>query len=214
MDCLYGNIKQAKSQTHETPISLKNVLQSFEKLVSEPEFKNILNCFEPCSKSLENIKRIHADATNKGQSKRRRILDVMHSSSLAFCSKSINISGHVEHQFDVDNQEHSMKYDDFSELRDRARLIAYSNNKIKNDTDRETEDLHMFITLVDTIETILNTLTSLDIAGHPSVRDFLHPKKKFTCIEGKFQDLVKLNEELDNLLKNGKIMCVTCIKIR
>ncbi|CAF3798071.1 unnamed protein product, partial [Rotaria sp. Silwood1] len=167
IDRAYANIKRAKRKTTATPLSLEDVIAAFQTLMNEPEFKNILECFEPCSKSLESIKRIHADSTNKGQSKRKRIFDIMADSSFTFIHESINVSGHVDDRFDVKSQKQSMRYDDLSELRDRARLIEYSNNKIKNETDREIEELHMFVILVDTIETILSILTSLYMAGHP-----------------------------------------------
>ncbi|CAF4994323.1 unnamed protein product, partial [Rotaria sp. Silwood1] len=128
---------------------------------------------------LKSIKRIHGDSTNKGQSKRKRIFDIMADSSFTFIHESINVSGQVHDRFDIKSQKQSMRYDDLSELRDRARLIEYSNNKIKNETDREIEELHMFVTLVDTIETILNILTSLYMAGHPYVPEFLASRKVF-----------------------------------
>ncbi|CAF3815715.1 unnamed protein product [Rotaria sp. Silwood1] len=179
IDRAYANIKRAKRKTTATPLSLEDVIAAFQTLMNEPEFKNILECFEPCSKSLESIKRIHADSTNKGQSKRKRIFDIMADSSFTFIHESINVSGHVDDRFDVKSQKQSMRYDDLSELRDRARLIEYSNNKIKNETDREIEELHMFVILVDTIETILSILTSLYMAGHPYVLEFLASRKVF-----------------------------------
>ncbi|CAF3798053.1 unnamed protein product, partial [Rotaria sp. Silwood1] len=179
IDRAYANIKRAKRETTATPLSLEDVISAFQILMNESEFKNILECFESCSKSLESIKRIHGDSTNKGQSKRKRIFDIMADSSFTFIHESINVSGQVHDRFDIKSQKQSMRYDDLSELRDRARLIEYSNNKIKNETDREIEELHMFVTLVDTIETILNILTSLYMAGHPYVPEFLASRKVF-----------------------------------
>lgn len=201
IDRAYTNIKEAKRRTTATPLTLEDVATAFQNLMNEPEFKNILDCFEPCFKSLESIKRIHEDATNKGQSKRRRIFDIMAKSSFKFVHQSLNISGYVEDRFDIENQEQSLHYDDLSELRDRARLIEYSNNKIKNETDQEIEELHMFVTLVDTIEAILNHLTLLHMAGHPSVPEFLAPHKEFLCTKGNYNNLVESSSMLDSMLK-------------
>ncbi|CAF3869945.1 unnamed protein product [Rotaria sp. Silwood1] len=212
IDRAYANIKRAKRKTTATPLSLEDVIAAFQTLMNEPEFKNILECFEPCSKSLESIKRIHADSTNKGQSKRKRIFDIMADSSFTFIHESINVSGHVDDRFDVKSQKQSMRYDDLSELRDRARLIEYSNNKIKNETDREIEELHMFVILVDTIETILSILTSLYMAGHPYVLEFLASRKVFECKKGDYYDLIEFNSKLDTLLQEWESHLCTMYK--
>ncbi len=212
IDRTYANIKRAKKQTTTRPLSLEDVVAGFQSLMNEPEFNNILDCFEPCSKSLESIKRIHGDSTNRGQSKRRRILDIMCKSSFAFVRESFNVSGYADDRFDIHGQEQSMRYDDLNELRDRARLIAYSNNKIKNETNQEIEELHTFVNLVDTIETILNTLTALYMAGHPSVPEFLGPYKVFACNKGDYFDLVEFSSMLEKLLEGWESHLCTIYK--
>ncbi|CAF1653778.1 unnamed protein product, partial [Rotaria magnacalcarata] len=160
------------------------------KVQKDDEFKSIIQCFESCSKLLTSIKRVYMDLTNKEQSKRRRIFDIVQKVCFGFVRLPVNTHGRIEYRFDVFIKEQAMYYADLSELCDRARLIEYSSNstnKMKKDSEQEIRELRFFVGMVAVIETILTNLTSLNMTGHPFVLDFLSPKTEFTCIAGNYQ---------------------------
>ena len=86
----------------EKSLNFDDITNCFRKIWDQVEFKNILTIFESCSKSLSITKRIYMKATNKEQSKRRRILDIMKNTQFYFCVHQLNITSNSgRYQFDV-----------------------------------------------------------------------------------------------------------------
>ena len=197
-------------------VELDDILCCSEETLNEIEFKNILTNVESCSKNLSALQRISLDLTNKEQSKRRRILDIVKSSNFCFFVSQLEEglrSG--EYGFDVhvtnDNRE-PIAFDDLSDLRDRARLIQYAGNKSQNSTDEQNEQLKSFVSLVDTVEVILRSFTSLSEAGYPVVKEYHTSPKKFTCDGNKYQELEKFRSSLERQLTDWEKQLCTIYK--
>jgi hypothetical protein len=180
----------------ETELLFQDVTRCFDEIFNDNDFKNIIGLFPTCAQSVAAIKHLYLELTNKEQSKRRCIMDIMSHSVLCFVKNS-----HSERIFDVEIRSKNLTFDDLSELRDRARLIEYSN-KHKNDQDHnvEIQQLESFVELVGVIETILENLSSLYIAGFPTVIDIIK-KEIITCNQSQYDDLRRLHTDLKEKLE-------------
>ncbi|CAF1549778.1 unnamed protein product, partial [Adineta ricciae] len=182
-----------------TDATIEQAQAAFLKIFENEQFKslNLFSCFQTCSASLPSIKRIHLELTDKELSKRTHISDLMRKITFHFTVQA--------NRFDIDVQPQSMGFSDLSELRDRARLIEYSTNK-KNqflvDVDRDIKERRAFVEFVETVEKILKNFSSLNIAGHPSVVDYLAPNRSFTCVNCNYQELTEFSIQLDTLLES------------
>ncbi|CAF3429598.1 unnamed protein product, partial [Rotaria sp. Silwood2] len=106
-----------------------------------------------------------------------------------------------ERLFDVQIKSKNLTFDDLSELRDRARLIGYSNTHNKNqDHYLEIQKLESFVELVGVIEGILKNLSSLYTAGFPTVTDIIY-NQDVTCNEGNYDNLRQLYKTLEEKLE-------------
>ena len=204
------------------PLQLEHVVNCFMEVWKNNQFTNLLKCLESSSLALSSIKRIHLELTDKEQSKRRRITDILQKSYIHF----IHIKDH-ESIFDInielppqlankknESKQQSITFADLSELRDRTRLLEYSSNaetanRSQGNRKDEKGKLRDFIQYVGIIESTLDILTSLYTAGYPSVQEFLKPQKTFSCIDGVYDDLKenninlnKINQDWDNNLRN------------
>ena len=155
-------------------------------------------------------------STNKEQSKRRRILDIMKNSHFCFCVHRLKetVNG-GEYQFDVQIMNSNWEpifFDDLSELRDRTRLIQYASNnnsRLQNYTDDYIQQLRSFVSFVETIEVVLEYLASLNTAGYPVVKRYPMSKRTFTCNEGNYDELDKFKSSLEvQLVDWEKQLCI------
>ncbi|CAF0876681.1 unnamed protein product [Rotaria sordida] len=197
------------------------VIHCLENVLKETDYENIVLYIKSSLNSLTSIQRLYMELTNKGLSKRQRILEIMQTSQMEFFEQRTNQYRSIEHQFDIKItikeqtlstveqeevvtngkvKERTIDYIDLHELRDRARLIEHSRYKVKEDSKDELDKLRSFITMVDLIETILKNLTSLNLNGHPSVSDYLEPKRSFQCNNSNFEELETMSKQLDQLL--------------
>ncbi len=181
----------------EQAFELENIIRCCEEILNNIQFKEIIPSIESCSKYLSSIQRIRDQSKNREQSKRRRILDIMKNSSFSFdvFQPLKGIVNTNKYQFNVNviskNWE-PISFDDLSDLRDRARLTQYTSsnsNNLQNYTDDHNPQLRSFISLVDTIEVILRSSTSLYEAGYPVVKQYHTSPRKFTCEEGNYHEL-------------------------
>jgi hypothetical protein len=123
-------------------------------------------------------------------------MDIMSHSSLLFVK---NLAS--ERLFDVQIQSKNLTFEDLSELRDRARLIGYSNAHNKSqDHNREIQQLESFVELVGVIEDVIKNLSYLYIAGFPTITHIID-NQDITCNEGKYIGLLDLYETLKAKLK-------------
>ena len=190
LDQVYATVRE-----REVALTVDHIAACFEKISQVPEFQHIVCLFSTCSTSLLAIQRLYLELTNKEQSKRQRIMDIMHRSSITFEQNPAK-----KYEFNVRLHPQNVTYADLSELRDRARLIEYSNgNKFKREVKLHIEQLHQFISFVTVIEAILKTLSSLFIAGHPSITSY-NQTEILTCIDGQFNDLQQLCTDLNQNL--------------
>ncbi|CAF3739364.1 unnamed protein product [Rotaria sp. Silwood1] len=163
---------------------------------------------------------MYMELTNKGLSKRQRILEIMQTSQMRFIEQRKTQYGNDKHQFDIKIMikeqtlstveqtsimvrekvvERPITYIDLHELRDRARLIEYSSSEEKKLSEEERNRLQSFVKMVELIETILKNLTSLNLSGHPFVSEYLKPERRFRCDAGNFNELENMSEELQQL---------------
>ncbi|CAF4298072.1 unnamed protein product, partial [Rotaria sp. Silwood2] len=222
IDRVYATITVKYQELINTPLKLNDIGTCFTNVWENEQFKDLLTYLESSSLALSSIKRIHLELVDKEQSKRRRIADILQKSTVYF----IRI-GYNETTFDVnvelpsqktttidEKKEQKIKWADLSELRDRARLLEYSSNVNKRnipdtDSEREKEKLRNFIQFANILESTIQILTSLYIAGHPSVSDFLVnqtsmsellvDQKTFACNNGSYDDLLGYNKILIKL---------------
>ena len=190
-----------KTRQKKALATLDYIAQCFETKCEVEEFQQVVELLPTCSTSLQAIQRLYLDLTNKDQSKRQRIIDIMQKTSIVFKQNPSK-----KYEFNLCLQPQNLTFVDLSELRDRARLIQYSNeNKSKKESELGIEKLHHFVTFVDIIETILKTLSSLFIAGHPMITKY-SLTKMFTSIGGQFDELqqlcIKLKQDLDEWEKD------------
>lgn len=192
------SIEQLKRDKHR--FILPNILACFDNNGISNQFGNIQEFFMTCSNELPDIKQGHSELTDKEQSKRRLIIQIMNKSFTKFVQ---------DNKFDVLLLPQNKNFSDLSELRDRARLIEYSyRNKMKKDDEYQIQRFELFIKFVSTIETVLNTLNSLYIAGHPIVCEIVLMKQEFCCYQNEFDNLIDFNTKLqDTSLSWDKILC-------
>ena len=215
IDRAYAAMKEKRQGSKDTPFLLDHIITMFTDVWKDNQFTDLLKCLESSSLSLSSIKRIHLELTDKEQSKRRRIADILQKSTVFFVG-----TGHHETTFDVnvklssqqttvdDNKEHQkITFADISELRDRARLLEYSSNVNKRDIsqaegERDKERLRNFIQFASIIESTIEILTSLYMAGHPSVSEFVAGQRTFSCTDGAYDGLQQNNQLLIKLLND------------
>ncbi|CAF1035564.1 unnamed protein product [Rotaria sordida] len=214
LDLAYAAMTDKQKQLNVMLLSFEHIIKCFENIWKNNQFDGLSRCLESSALSLSSIKRIHLELTDKEQSKRRRIADILQKSNINFIR-----NGHHEITFDIDvklpnqqqqqitmndeQKEQNITFTDLSELRDRARLLEYSSNIQKSDNkERDIDKLRNFIEFVSVVETTLETLTILYTTGHPSVSKFLISEKQFLCIDGNYDELIQNNKILINLLVN------------
>jgi hypothetical protein len=218
IDRTYDTIKTGWSTSQVTPMEINYVIACFEKSWPQEEAVNLLKCLESSSLSLTSIKHIYLTLTDKEQSKRRRISDILQKSSVVFVriehhgvSFDVNVQlPKEEKNVNSTKREQKITIDELNELRDRARLLEYSsrvNHEAVNtgDEEHEKEKLHNFIQFVGIIESIIETITGLYTAGNFLVSDFLDGKKTFSCIEGNYEDLKQQSKFLETTYKDWEI---------
>ncbi|CAF1639071.1 unnamed protein product, partial [Adineta ricciae] len=210
---------KAMSILDKTSFQLERIVDCFIEVWKDAQFTDLLKCLESASLALSSIKRIHLELTDKEQSKRRRIADILQKSTIYFVhindqqlTFDINVELPVQQTTTTNDEkkQQNITFADLSELRDRARLLEYSSNVKKQnlsevDHEREKHKLREFIQFVSIVELILEILRNLYTAGHPSVSEFLKPKKTFSCTNEKYDDLRENCQILENLLKNWEI---------
>jgi hypothetical protein len=218
IDRTYDAIKTEQRTSQVTQIEIDCVIMCFEKSWPQEQAVDLLKCLESSSLSLTSIKYIYLTLTDKEQSKRRRISDILQESSVVFVR--------IEHHgvsFDVNvrlpkeeknvnkmKREQKISIGELSELRDRARLIEYSsrvNYEAGNagDEELEKEKLHNFIQFVGIIESIMESITGLYRAGYFLVPDFLEGKKLFSCVQGDYEDLKQQSNTLETIFKEWQV---------
>ncbi|CAF1082710.1 unnamed protein product [Didymodactylos carnosus] len=158
-----------------TAIKIKHVWKN-------DQFIDLLNCLESSSLALSSIKRIYLRLTDKEQSKRRRIADILQKSSIYFTrighhqiTFDVNVELPSQQTITINDEQQNVTFADLSELRDRARLEHSSNvNKRKipqADSERDKEKLRNFTRFTSIVESTIGILTNLYTAGHPSISD-------------------------------------------
>ncbi|CAM4786959.1 unnamed protein product [Rotaria magnacalcarata] len=209
LDRAYAAISDKQAQVNS--LLFEDLIECFRDIWKNNQFDGLSLCFESSALSLASIKRIHLELTDKEQSKRRRIADILQKSNIGFV-----LLGHHEIIFDIDvklsnqqqqattddeQKEQNITFADLSELRDRARLLEYSSNVQKADhNERDIDKLRKFIQFVSVVEITLETLTALYRTGHPSVSTFLMQEKRFLCADGNCNELIENNTILTDLL--------------
>ncbi|CAF3907546.1 unnamed protein product, partial [Rotaria sp. Silwood2] len=215
IDRAYTVMREKHKILKDTPFQLEHIVDCFTDVWKNDQFINLLKCLESSSLALSSIKRIHLELTDKEQSKRRRIADILQKSSVCFVRVK-----HLETIFDVhvelpsqqtttnhEKKQQKITLSDLSELRDRARLLEYSSNVNKRnvseaESERDKERLRNFIRFANIVESTIEILTNLYMAGHPSVPEFLVGQRIFSCTDGLYDDLEQNNEMLTNLLSD------------
>ena len=187
---------------------LDHIASCYVNVCKAKEFQHITELFPTCRASLQAIQRLFLELTNRGQSKRQRIIDVMKKSTIIFEQNMSN-----KQQFNVRLHPQNLIFADLSELRDRARLTEYSDdNKFRRETELEGDQLQQFIMFVNTIETLIETFSSLYIIGYPKLTD-LYSKLTFTCIDGNFRELEQLCDDCKANLETWETnLCNTYVK--
>ncbi|CAF3763739.1 unnamed protein product, partial [Rotaria sp. Silwood1] len=211
LDRAYATMTNKQKQLNVTSLSFEHIVECFDDTWKNNQFDGLSRCLESSALSLASIKHIHLELTDKEQSKRRQIADILQKSKINFVR-----NGHHEITFDIDvklpnqqqqttindeEKEQNITFVDLSELRDRARLLEYSSNIQKSDNkERDVDKLRKFVEFVSVVETTLETLTILYTTGHPSISKFLIPEKQFLCTDGNYDELIQNNKILTNLL--------------
>jgi ribosomal protein L40E len=132
----------------------------------------------------------------------------MQNPSFTFTNRSVKSLGTLQDHFEVTIDTQLVRYAELNELRDRARLIEYSNDKMKNDSEEEIANLRLFVSLVDLIEIILERLESLYISGHPYVADYSSTPKIFQAVAKDNKGLNEFSRKIENFFdKWEKHLC-------
>ncbi|CAF1321947.1 unnamed protein product [Rotaria sordida] len=197
LDQLSDRIKMIQEQSSSI-LTLDRVTACVERLLEVDQSKTIFECFESCHLLLPSIQYIYMNLTERRLSKRRQILNIMKNVSFSF--KSLGQQG-LKEPYELNyNYDITINFNELSDLRDRARLIEYSNRiKTQDDIEQDTEMLHSFVSFVDTIENIIRNLTQLNMVGYPCVQSLLESSKTFTCIEGKYNKLIEFEQTIEKL---------------
>ena len=202
-------------------LDVDSVIAYFEDILKNAEYKDITSSIQSCQNNLSNIQRIRTETGNKEQSKRKRTLDIMEKSNFSFnIFQPGEELGHTnEYQFDVsvnNNQWQPISFDDLADLRDRARLTQYSSSNKNNDQQFSNDDHNLvfqsFVSLVDTIEMILQKLTSLYEAGYPVIQQYINAPQIFTCHAGDYNILDEFNSTLQMKLIDWETQLCTMYK--
>ena len=190
---------------NKTSLDVDGLMRCYEDVLKNIEYKDIISTIESCQENLPNIKRIRTETTDKEQSKRKRVFSVIENSKFSFDILQLgNILDRTgEYQFNVKatniQWQQPIFFDELNDLRDRARLTQYgsSDSNVSNDSiNNHNLVFQSFICLVDTVETILLSLTSLYEAGYPVIQQYITPPQIFTCHHGDYHRLDEFNSNL------------------
>ena len=209
--------KTIETANKKTSLDVDGLMLCYQVILRKVEYKDIISTIVSCQQNLPNIKRIRTETANKEQSKRKRVLDVMENSNFSF---DIFQLGDIpdrtgEYQFDAKaanpQWQQPIFFDELSDLRDRARLTQYGSSD-SNNSDDSTNNHNLifqsFISLVDTVETILQSLTSLYEAGYPVIQQYINSPQRFTCHNGDYLRLDEFNSSLQmKLIDWEKQLC-------
>ncbi|CAF5225502.1 unnamed protein product, partial [Rotaria magnacalcarata] len=77
LDRAYASISEKQKQLNLTSLSFDRIIGCFEDILTNKEFNDLAKCLQSSALSLASIKRIHLELTDKEQSKRRRIADIL-----------------------------------------------------------------------------------------------------------------------------------------
>ena len=206
LDKIDIRINQAKDPGR--PRELNDLTNCFQGLLNENEFKDITTNIKSSFENLSIIKDIRLKITDKEQSKRKRILDIIVNSKIYFDIRQTERTFESgEYHFDVfvtTKDCKKLNFDDLSDLRDRAHLNQNASQNNRNNvqyySDDQIRQLQSFISLVDEIQVTLDTLRTLYTAGYPVMKQYLPPKREFKCNEGKYGEIEKFRSDLEKQL--------------
>ena len=209
--------EEVDTKSKVTTLEPNAIILCYKEVLKNDKYKEIISNFESCYQNLSNIERILAETGNKEQSKRKRILDIMKNSDFSFNFSRLEekLTTDNKYFFDVNvtsNDWNPMSFDNLNELRDRARLVQHESsdkNNLQNmHTDNYDLELKSFISLVDAIEVILRTLTSLYEVGYPVVKQYQTTPINYHCRDNNYQDLETFQLGLKSKLEDWeKTIC-------
>ncbi|CAF1198125.1 unnamed protein product, partial [Didymodactylos carnosus] len=193
--------------TKQPQVMLNDVLQHITTLLKQKEYLDVVNCFKSCVASLSGIQRLYLELTDKEESKRTKIFNIVNNSSMQFVSPQ---QQPLRMKYDICLQTQTgekLYYNDLNELRDRARLIEYSGNEkmvLQLQQQQYTKEQEKFflrclVTLVDTIENMLNNMNHLNVMGYPLIEQ--NTKKQYTCTSCDFKDIQTFQTQLKDILR-------------
>ena len=210
------NTKMETIQTGKT-LTFDDIINCLQEIAKDNGIENLLSSFESCSKNLGMIQHMHSESKSKEQSKKQRILDIINNGQLCFSLLHSEGTIHLyNYQFDVHTTTTNNNWDPISfvglnDLRDRAKLVQYAQdngNDLQNYSKHDIEQLELFISLVDTIEEILQNFRSLYTSGYPIAKQYSMHQQGFTCQEGNFDELKEFKKTLTEQLDQwGKELC-------
>jgi len=194
---VYKLIEALKSDT----FNLSKLLDCFEQSRFNNQIEDLQQFFTTCSIELPIMKQSYYELTDKEQTKRRLIGNIM-------CLSIVQII-QTNNTFDIRLSPQNIDFSDLCELRDRARLIEYSWTNEKS----SCAQFQNFIQFVEKIEKILHLLIYLDRAGYPLIESSLNKKSEFPCENEQFNDLTDFHVHLEQICQTwDRTLCEKYIK--
>ncbi|CAF0807414.1 unnamed protein product [Didymodactylos carnosus] len=171
--------------------------------------RTIVQKLGACTSLLSGLQQLFLELTDKQESKRRIIFLIVAQSSIQFektSQKNIDVCINAVAKSSSSN-DNSFNYLEICELRDRARLIEYSNNQQMKPTtemnkDLEIKMLHDFVQFVNVIEELLKQLNELAMMGYPTVEQLCN--RVFECVKCNYSELEQFSFSTYEILGKWK----------
>ena len=181
-------------------------------------YNNIAGDMKTCKVNFYGIQNLYLELTHKEEAKRKHIFKIVEHSLIKFTQEDGKFNVQVRCDKTTNNSADLLfKLSDMLELRDRAHLIVFTEQKKQgnkedvNYKEDELDKFQSFCRLTDIIDQVTDNLNKLSNNGYPQTadlkvldKDFGILDMDFKCIGGKFETVFGFKNELDDILKKWK----------
>ncbi|RZK11806.1 MAG: hypothetical protein EOO43_19080, partial [Flavobacterium sp.] len=196
--------------------SLSQFLRKIQELSKNPLYAEIIANFKTSKVNFYGIQNLYLELTHKEEAKRKQIFKIINESSVRFFKphKKFDIELRCEMRAGDKVTRQTFRANDIFELRDRANLIVYSEQKKidqreeNNYKEEELEKFKGFCSLTEVISQIINTLNNLNFNGYPELETLEVTNQRtcvvdtdFFCVQNRFDSLHEFKEQLEKILE-------------
>ncbi|CAG9322652.1 unnamed protein product [Blepharisma stoltei] len=154
--------------------------------------------FSNCRINLPGIKELHNVLNCKEEAKQKQIIGIVKKSTFEIISVGDSYDVNLTYE---KNDKQTFNLVNLLELRDRSLLLIHTKTHSKQEENGDTDMAYysQFNQYSLSIQNILANLKNLDVYGYPNSQC---PKKIFSCIDGKYDEVEQFEKDLLEIFSN------------